>query len=59
MILLLLVFVALIDESMKVMCDLLKQGRALAELPDVLAKREAEQYAGVGRNDPCPCGSGH
>jgi uncharacterized protein len=47
-----------IDEPMKMMCELLKQGRAPAELPDLLAKREAERFAGVGRNDPCPCGSG-
>jgi len=24
----------------------------------VLAARKAERYTGVGRNDPCPCGSG-
>ena len=47
-----------IDESMKIMCDLLRQGRAPAELPNVLAVQEAERYRGVGRNDPCPCGSG-
>ncbi len=40
------------------MCDLLREDRAPAELPAVLAARKAERYAGVGRNDPCPCGSG-
>jgi uncharacterized protein len=47
-----------IDEPMKIMCGLLQQGRAPAELPRVLAEREADRFAGVGRNDPCPCGSG-
>ena len=47
-----------IDDSMKIMCDLLRAGRAPADLPAVLAAQEAERYRGVGRNDPCPCGSG-
>jgi uncharacterized protein len=51
-------FLTHIDEQMRMMCNLLKQGRAPAELPAALARQEAEQYAGVGRNDPCPCGCG-
>ncbi len=47
-----------VDEPMRMMCDLLRQGRAPAELPRLLDEREAARYAGVGRNDPCPCGSG-
>jgi uncharacterized protein len=47
-----------VDEPMKIMCDLLAQGRAAAELPQLLAERKAAGFAGVGRNDPCPCGSG-
>ena len=47
-----------IDEAMRIMCDLLKQDRAPADLPAVLAAREAGRFAGAGRNDPCPCGSG-
>jgi uncharacterized protein len=43
---------------MKIMCELLREDRAPAELPALLAEREAAQYAGVGRYDPCPCGSG-
>ena len=43
---------------MKMMCNLLRQGRAPAELPDLLAAREAERFAYTGRNDPCPCDSG-
>jgi uncharacterized protein YecA (UPF0149 family) len=41
------------------MSDLLRQNRAPAELPAILAAQEAQQFAGVGRNDVCPCGSGH
>jgi uncharacterized protein len=47
-----------VDESMKIMCDLLRQDRSPAELPAVLAARDVERFAGVGRNDPCPCDSG-
>jgi uncharacterized protein len=47
-----------VDEPMKIMCDLLAQGRAAAELPQLLAERKAAGFAGVGRNDPCPCVSG-
>jgi uncharacterized protein len=47
-----------VDEPMKIMCDLLAQGRAPAELPQALAEREASRFVGVGRNDVCPCGSG-
>ena len=51
-------FYTSVDDRMKVMCDLLSQGRAPSELPEELAAREAEQYADVERNDLCPCGSG-
>ncbi len=47
-----------IDEPMRIMCELLQQNRAPSELPAVLAAREAERFAGAGRNDTCPCGSG-
>ncbi len=47
-----------VDESMKIMCDLLRHDRSPGELPAVLAARDAERFAGVGRNDPCPCDSG-
>jgi uncharacterized protein len=46
------------DDSMRIMCDLLRVGRPPSELPTVLAEREAAKYADTGRNDPCPCGSG-
>jgi uncharacterized protein YecA (UPF0149 family) len=31
---------------------------ALASLPSAMRKALGDPYAGVGRNDPCPCGSG-
>lgn len=43
-----------IDGPIKVMCDLLHQGRMPAELPRVPAERRAARFAGIGRNDPCP-----
>jgi uncharacterized protein len=47
-----------IDKPMKLMTDLLRQGRYADEVMGLLAREEAAVYAGVGRNDPCPCGSG-
>jgi uncharacterized protein len=47
-----------VDRPMQVMSALLRQGRAPAEAAVVLAAEEAERFDGVGRNDPCPCGSG-
>jgi uncharacterized protein len=46
-----------IGKPMKMMADLLRQGRYADEVMGLLAQEEQEQYA-VGRNDPCPCGSG-
>ena len=39
-----------IDGPMKLMADLLRQGRFADEIMGI--------FAGAGRNDPCPCGSG-
>ena len=47
-----------IDHPMRVMSQLLHQDRSPADVSKVLAEEEAAPYAGVGRNDPCPCGSG-
>jgi uncharacterized protein len=47
-----------IDEPMKVMADLMRKGRFADEAMALLAEREKQKYAGAGRNDPCPCGSG-
>lgn len=46
-----------IDKPMKMMADLLRQGRYADEVMGLLAQEEQETY-NVGRNDPCPCGSG-
>ena len=47
-----------IDEPMKIMANLLGQGRPAAEVMEWHAGREEARSTGVGRNDPCPCGSG-
>jgi uncharacterized protein len=47
-----------IDGPMKVMANLLRQGRSAAEVMGWQADREEARFSGAGRNDPCPCGSG-
>jgi uncharacterized protein len=47
-----------VDRPMRLMSDLLRQGRAPAEVTSVLAAEDAERFTSAGRNDPCPCGSG-
>ena len=47
-----------VDRPMRMMTDLLKRGRYADEIMPVLAKEQAALFAGVGRNDDCPCGSG-
>ena len=47
-----------IDKPMKMMADLLRNGRYADEVMAQLATEEAALYAHVGRNEPCPCGSG-
>jgi uncharacterized protein len=47
-----------IDHPMRLMSDLLRKGRAPADVSAVLAAEETERFADIGRNDPCPCGSG-
>jgi uncharacterized protein len=47
-----------INEPMQIMSQLLSQNRAPSDVSEVLAAKEAARFAGVGRNDPCPCGSG-
>lgn len=47
-----------IDKPMKMMADLLRNGRYADEIMAQLAAEEAALYAHVGRNEPCPCGSG-
>ena len=47
-----------IDKPMKMMASLLQQGRFADEVMGQLQQEEAKLYANVGRNEPCPCGSG-
>ncbi len=50
-----------VDRPMKIMAGLLRRGYPAAQVMQVLAdedSRLAPAYAKVGRNDPCPCGSG-
>ena len=50
-----------VDRPMRLMAYLVKQGRFADEVMGMLAQEErasAQAYEGVGRNDPCPCGSG-
>ncbi|MCM2465433.1 anaerobic sulfatase maturase [Methanoculleus oceani] len=49
------------DRPMRMMADLLRQGRSADEVMPMLAaeeKRTGKMPAKVGRNEPCPCGSG-
>jgi uncharacterized protein len=50
-----------IDRPMRIMAGELRARRPPANIMLFLAREEAErakQFASVGRNDPCPCGSG-
>ena len=47
-----------IDHPMRLMSRLLREDRAPSEVSALLASERAARYADVGRNDPCPCGSG-
>jgi len=50
-----------VDQPMRIMADLLRQDRAPSEIMRWYAAEDAKRealYATVGRNDPCPCGSG-
>lgn len=47
-----------IDPPMKQMAALLRAGRDAPEVMTLLAAEESRRFAGVGRNDLCPCGSG-
>lgn len=47
-----------IDRPMKLMANLLRQNRPADGVMALLAEEDAARYAAVGRNEPCPCGSG-
>ncbi len=48
-----------IDQPMKIMANLVRQGRYADEIMGWYAARENSPPAKVGRNAPCPCGSGN
>jgi len=48
-----------VRRPMSIMAKLLRQGRYADEVMQLYAETEvAPVYSGVGRNEPCPCGSG-
>ena len=50
-----------IDRPLKILAQLIRRGLPAEQVMQVLAQgdvRQAEAFAKVGRNDPCPCGSG-
>ena len=52
-----------IDPYMRTMAELLRSGRPAADIMPMACERDAQQteaarWHAVGRNDPCPCGSG-
>ncbi|MCO5198291.1 MAG: anaerobic sulfatase maturase [Anaerolineae bacterium] len=47
-----------VNRPMQIMANLLRQGRYADEMMGILAQEERAKYAGIGRNEPCPCGSG-
>jgi len=46
-----------IDAPMRALAELLKRGQPASEIMGQLGRAEAD-FAQVGRNEPCPCGSG-
>ena len=44
-------------QPMQTMADLLRSGRYADEIMQVTAEEDKQRFAGVGRNDPCPCGA--
>ena len=47
-----------IDHPMRLMADILRRGGVAPDVKEILDREERERFADVGRNDPCPCGSG-
>lgn len=47
-----------IDRPMRLLADLLDGGRPAEDVMEILARERADAAASVGRNEPCPCGSG-
>jgi uncharacterized protein len=54
-------FFAHTDRPMRIMAELLRRGETADRIMDLLVQEEKgkqDPFAGTGRNDPCPCGSG-
>jgi uncharacterized protein len=54
-------FFAHVDRPMKLMADLLRRSQYADGIMKILAEEEGRATPGedkIGRNDPCPCGSG-
>jgi len=54
-------FFAHVDRPMRIMADLLRRGQYADGIMGILAQEEGRpgpQKEKIGRNDPCPCGSG-
>jgi uncharacterized protein len=54
-------FFAHVDRPMKIMADLLRRGQYADGIMSILAREEGRSVPKedkIGRNDPCPCGSG-
>ena len=47
-----------VDHPMRLMADILRRGGVAPDVMEILEAEEKARYANVGRNDPCPCGSG-
>ena len=50
-----------VSRPMGIMANLLRANRAPSEIMNLYAAEDAkseDKFAGTGRNDPCPCGSG-
>jgi uncharacterized protein len=47
------------DPYMRIMADLVRSGRPTAKIMGFVAEEDKQkQFVAVGRNNPCPCGSG-
>ena len=46
-----------VDKPMRIMAGLIRQGQTADGVMKVLQEEENIRYAGIGRNEPCPCGS--
>jgi uncharacterized protein len=51
-------FFAHAEEPLASVSDMLKKGYTLKEIQQSFRVKELAKWAGVGRNAPCPCGSG-